>query len=237
MGVPIVLGVDRTPHTCMVQAAGEAFRIGAGELQIAMDHSHTLRALLRFVHTFTVQVSQTAYANAGYSTEERLARRLLMTHDRLEHDDSLGVEPALGLLHPGQGPSWTHVMAPDFADRLADFAVQVACRYPWVTWFTPVNEPLTTARLSGLYGFWQPHGTDEHTCFRLLVAQCRAITRAMRAIRGVNPAARLLQTEDLGKIFAPPSLQYQADYEHVGARGDNQYQVQECPPTAVAGAL
>jgi len=34
-----------------------------------------------------VQVSQTAYANAGYSTEERLARWLLMTHDRLEQDD------------------------------------------------------------------------------------------------------------------------------------------------------
>ncbi|WP_328824920.1 Crp/Fnr family transcriptional regulator [Mesorhizobium neociceri] len=43
--------------------------------------------LLRFVHTFLVQVSQTAYANAGYSVEERLARWLLMTHDRLDHDD------------------------------------------------------------------------------------------------------------------------------------------------------
>jgi CRP-like cAMP-binding protein len=53
-----------------------------------MDHSSTLRALLlRFVHTFIVQVSQTAYANAGYSIEERLARWLLMTHDRLERDD------------------------------------------------------------------------------------------------------------------------------------------------------
>jgi CRP-like cAMP-binding protein len=88
VGSPIVLGVDRTPHTCMVQAPGEALRIGAGELQAAMDQSGTLRALLlRFVHTFIVQVSQTAYANAGYSVEERLARWLLMTHDRLEHDD------------------------------------------------------------------------------------------------------------------------------------------------------
>ncbi|RWP11008.1 Crp/Fnr family transcriptional regulator [Mesorhizobium sp.] len=87
IGTAIVVGVDRTPHTCMVQAAGEAFRIGAVELQVAMDHSPTLRAvLLRFVHTFIVQISQTAYANAGYSTEERLARWLLMTHDRLEQD-------------------------------------------------------------------------------------------------------------------------------------------------------
>ena len=83
-----MLGIDRTPHTCMVQAPGEALRIGAGELHAAMEQSPTLRALLlRFVHTFIVQVSQTAYANAGYSIEERLARWLLMTHDRLEHDD------------------------------------------------------------------------------------------------------------------------------------------------------
>ena len=55
VGTAVVLGVDRTPHTCMVQAAGEAFRIGADELQAAMDHSATLRALLlRFVHTFIV---------------------------------------------------------------------------------------------------------------------------------------------------------------------------------------
>jgi CRP-like cAMP-binding protein len=88
VGVPIVLGVDRSPHTCMVQASGEALRIAAEALQTAMDHSSPLRALLlRFVHTFIVQVSQTAYANAGYSIEERLARWLLMTHDRLKRDD------------------------------------------------------------------------------------------------------------------------------------------------------
>jgi CRP-like cAMP-binding protein len=88
VGSALLLGIDRTPHTCMVQAEGEALRIGAGELQAALEHSPTLRALLlRFVHTFIVQVSQTAYANAGYSIEERLARWLLMTHDRLEHDD------------------------------------------------------------------------------------------------------------------------------------------------------
>jgi CRP-like cAMP-binding protein len=88
VGVSVVLGVDSSPHTCMVQGAGEALRIGGAQLQAAMDHSGALRMmLLRFVHTFIVQVSQTAYTNAGYSLEERLARWLLMTHDRLEHDD------------------------------------------------------------------------------------------------------------------------------------------------------
>ena len=86
-GSSIVLGVDRSPHTCLVQAPGDAFAVGAAELQAAMDQSASLRTmLLRFVHIFLVQVSQTAYANAGYSIEERLARWLLMTHDRLESD-------------------------------------------------------------------------------------------------------------------------------------------------------
>jgi CRP-like cAMP-binding protein len=70
-GVALLLGIDRTPHTCVVQATGEAFRIGESELQAAIDKSASLRTiLLRFVHTFIVQVSQTAYANAGYSVEE-----------------------------------------------------------------------------------------------------------------------------------------------------------------------
>lgn len=108
VGVPIVLSVDRSPHTCLVQATGEAFRIGAGELQDAMDHSSTLRALLlRFVHTFIVQVSQTAYANAGYSLEERLARWLLMTHDRLERDDMPITHEFMGVMLGTRRPGVT----------------------------------------------------------------------------------------------------------------------------------
>jgi CRP-like cAMP-binding protein len=88
VGTALMLEIERTPHTCLIQAPGEAHRIGASELQTVIDHSGTLRTLLlHFVHTFNVQVSQTAYANAGYSIEERLARWLLMTHDRLLHDD------------------------------------------------------------------------------------------------------------------------------------------------------
>ncbi|TPM95030.1 dTDP-4-dehydrorhamnose reductase [Mesorhizobium sp. B2-1-3A] len=134
--------------------------------------------------------------------------------ERLGRLQSLGITPLVGLLHHGSGPSWTHILAPDFTDSLADFAGRLAHRYPWLTVFTPVNEPLATARLSGLYGIWQPHGTDEATCFRLLVAQCRAIAKAMVAIRRITPQAQLLQTEDVGKIFATPPLQYQADYEN-----------------------
>jgi CRP-like cAMP-binding protein len=42
---------------------------------------------LRYVHAYMVQVSQTAYANAGYDIEARLARWVLITHDRIEVDE------------------------------------------------------------------------------------------------------------------------------------------------------
>jgi dTDP-4-dehydrorhamnose reductase len=85
---------------------------------------------------------------------------------------------------------------------LAAFARAVAERYPWVEDYTPVNEPLTTARFCGLYGHWYPHARDVRLFARALLNQCRAVALAMRAIRLVNPRARLVQTEDLGRVHS-----------------------------------
>jgi dTDP-4-dehydrorhamnose reductase len=133
---------------------------------------------------------------------------------RLSRLRQLGISPVAGLLHHGSGPAWTHILSPNFPDQLAAFAARLARRYPWIRYFTPVAEPLTTARMGGLYGVWCPYASDEATCFRLIVAQCRAIAKAMAAIRGVIPQAQLVQTEDIGRTFATPELQYQADYEN-----------------------
>ncbi|HEV7255371.1 MAG TPA: Crp/Fnr family transcriptional regulator [Mesorhizobium sp.] len=107
-GMPALLGVKSAPHTEMVQASGRGFSITVEHLQAAMEASPTLRALLlRYVHAFTVQIAQTAYANAGYSLEARLARWVLMTHDRMEVDElSLTHEflsIMLGTRRPGAG--------------------------------------------------------------------------------------------------------------------------------------
>jgi len=134
--------------------------------------------------------------------------------ERFQRMRQLGITPIAALVHHGSGPSWTSILAPDFAERLAAFGGRLARRYPWVNTFTPINEPMTTARLSGLYGFWHPHRADEPSCLRLLVAQCRAIAMTMSAIRKIIPDACLLQTEDFGKIFATPKLTYQAEYEN-----------------------
>lgn len=126
----------------------------------------------------------------------------------------LGIQPIAGLVHHGSGPFYTDLADPAFPTLLARYAAQVAQRYPWVGKYTPVNEPLTTARFSGLYGHWYPHGTSEAMFLRTLVNQCRGVALAMQAIRRINPAAQLVQTEDMGKVFSTPRLQYQADYEN-----------------------
>lgn len=134
--------------------------------------------------------------------------------ERLERLRELGVRPIVGFVHHGSGPPDTSLIDPAFPEKLAEFARAVASRYPWVDSYTPVNEPLTTARFSGLYGHWYPHGRDDLTFGRALLMQCRATVLSMRAIREVNPNAKLVQTEDLGRIFSTPLLAYQAKLEN-----------------------
>ena len=87
-GLPVVHGIDHSPHGYLVQAAGQALRITAQNLRTAMRHSPALHArLLRYAHARMVQTAQTAYANAGFGIEARLARWVLMTDDRVEGED------------------------------------------------------------------------------------------------------------------------------------------------------
>jgi dTDP-4-dehydrorhamnose reductase len=134
--------------------------------------------------------------------------------ERLGRLRALGVRPIAGLVHHGSGPRHTSLVDPAFPAGLAAFAQAVAERYPWLDAYTPVNEPLTTARFSGLYGHWYPHGHNALTFARALLTQCRAVVEAMAAIRRVNPAAQLVQTEDLGKTYSTPRLAYQAAFEN-----------------------
>ncbi len=135
------------------------------------------------------------------------------TDQRLATLSDLGIRPIVGLVHHGSGPACTSLLDDRFPARLAAFAGAVARRYPWVKDFTPVNEPLTTARFSGLYGHWYPHHRSDRSYVRALLNQLRATVLSMRAIRAAVPDARLIQTEDCGSTFSTPALQAQADHE------------------------
>lgn len=151
---------------------------------------------------------------------ERTAPRSLDEFDwrwadeRLNALRGLGIKPIVGLLHHGSGPPYTSLLDPEFPEKLARFAGAVAQRFPWVEDYTPVNEPLTTARFSCLYGHWYPHKRDPLLFAKALLAQCRATVLAMREIRKVNPHARLIQTEDLGRTYSTRPLAYQAEFEN-----------------------
>ena len=114
-GTPVVLGVDRTPHETFMQVAGSALRIRTHDLRQAVRASASLLALLLlYVQAFTIQTAHTALCNGSHKVEERLARWLLMCHDRVEGDDlplthefialmlgvrRAGVTDAINLLH------------------------------------------------------------------------------------------------------------------------------------------
>ncbi|MES2522502.1 MAG: family 1 glycosylhydrolase [Gemmatimonadota bacterium] len=125
-----------------------------------------------------------------------------------------GIDPIVGLVHHGSGPLGTNLLDEGFPDALAAFAARVATRYPWVRRFTPVNEPLTTARFSALYGLWYPHARNAAAFIRATVIQTRATQKAMAAIRQVTPGAELVATEDLGYTHSSSSLRYQAAFEN-----------------------
>lgn len=86
-GLAVVQGSDRSPHETFVQVPAEAIRIAASALTQAFDESPSLRRiLLRYAQAFAIQVAYTALANGRYSIDERLARWLLMCHDRVDSD-------------------------------------------------------------------------------------------------------------------------------------------------------
>jgi dTDP-4-dehydrorhamnose reductase len=132
--------------------------------------------------------------------------------ERLNGLRDAGVTPIAGLIHHGSGPRHTSLVDPAFAEQLAHYAGQVAARYSWLEYYTPVNEPCTTARFAGLYGVWYPHGRDDRTFIEALLNQCRAVVLCMRAIRAVNPDAKLVQTDDLGKTYSTPELAAVAEF-------------------------
>jgi dTDP-4-dehydrorhamnose reductase len=125
-----------------------------------------------------------------------------------------GITPIAGLLHHGSGPAFTNLSDPAFPGLFARYAQRVARRFPFIDHYTPVNEPLTTARFSGLYGFWYPHKSDTLSFLKILLNEVKATVMSMAAIRKINPQAKLIQTEDLAKVHSTLKLKYQADFEN-----------------------
>jgi CRP-like cAMP-binding protein len=108
IGLPLLLDCDRTPHRIFMQVAGAGFRIASSDLEEAMNASASLRKhLLRFVQVFNIQITYTALSNTIYTVEERLARWLLMSHDRQNGDEIPLTHDFLALMLGVRRPSVT----------------------------------------------------------------------------------------------------------------------------------
>ena len=136
------------------------------------------------------------------------------TDERLRRISELGMRPIAGLLHHGSGPPSTNLLDEGFAKAFAGYARAAAERYEWVEDWTPINEPLTTARFSALYGHWHPHVADERLFWTALINQIDGVRLAMAEIRAVRPEARLIQTEDLGRTYSTRAVAHQADFDN-----------------------
>jgi CRP-like cAMP-binding protein len=83
-----ILGCETMPYEAMMQVPGKGRRIEACALaQICADSREAHFILLRYVQMLMTQTSYTALSNATHTVEVRLARWLLMCHDRVEKDE------------------------------------------------------------------------------------------------------------------------------------------------------
>lgn len=125
----------------------------------------------------------------------------------------MGITPLADLCHFGV-PDWMgSFQNPDFARHFPDYARAFAARYPWVRFYTPVNEIYITATFSAQLGWWNERLRSDRAFVTSLMNLCRANTRAMHAILEVTPGAVFIQSEST-EYFHPdePSAQDLADF-------------------------
>lgn len=106
-----------------------------------------------------------------------------------------GIVPIVDLLHFGL-PDWLgDFQNPDFPQQFAAYAVAFAERYPWVQWYTPVNEIYLCARASTLLGFWNEAIKTDLAFVTALKHLCKASALMMDAVATVRPDAVFMQSE------------------------------------------
>ncbi|RYD21357.1 MAG: Crp/Fnr family transcriptional regulator [Spirochaetia bacterium] len=105
----LLLGTNRSPHETFVQVEGpSALRIDTPAYLAAIKQSETLRMLLlRYIQTVLVQSAQSTATNAQHRMEARLARWLVMCHDRAEGDQTALTHEFMGMMISADSSSVT----------------------------------------------------------------------------------------------------------------------------------
>jgi beta-glucosidase/6-phospho-beta-glucosidase/beta-galactosidase len=107
-----------------------------------------------------------------------------------------GIEPMLDLLHFGL-PDWLGdvIGSPEWPPLFGDYVQAVAARYPWVRYWTPVNEPMVTAKFSALNGYWNERCLDEASYAHAALAVAWAARLAAACVLREIPDACIVHNE------------------------------------------
>jgi CRP-like cAMP-binding protein len=88
VGLPAFMGVSKSRTRALVQGEGNALRLNVAKLRRELSNGSALQKLLhRYTHSLMTQISQSAACNRFHQVNQRLARWLIMTHDRIEGDE------------------------------------------------------------------------------------------------------------------------------------------------------
>jgi hypothetical protein len=106
-----------------------------------------------------------------------------------------GIEPIVDLLHFGVPDDLWGFGDPRLPDRYRSYVEAYAERYPWVRYYTPVNEPLISARFSAQLGWWNERRTDDRSFVAAIDGASACAVLGMTAVRERRPDAIFLQSD------------------------------------------
>jgi CRP-like cAMP-binding protein len=99
VGLPVALGAAVSPFRAVVQGGGTAMRMKVADFRRDFSKSDALRReLLLFTHLLMIQIAQTAACNRFHVVEQRMARWLLMTRDRVHSNEFRITQEFLSLM-------------------------------------------------------------------------------------------------------------------------------------------
>ncbi len=107
----------------------------------------------------------------------------------------LGLTPIIDLCHFGL-PDWLeNFQNPEVPNALCAYAKAFAQRYPWVRFYTPVNEMYVCAKLSTLEGLWNEQRRDERAFMTAVRHMAKANILMMQALLELRPDAVFVNSE------------------------------------------
>ncbi len=126
----------------------------------------------------------------------------VFTDDTFHKMKELNIIPIVDLCHFGL-PDWLgNFQNPEFPNYFAEYARAFALRYPYLQYYTPINEIFITAMFSGQYGWWNECLSSDEAFVTALKHLCKANVMAMHEILKVQPDAVFIQSES-SEYFHP----------------------------------